>query len=147
MTPSYIYCHRVTFDETNIVGNVYFAHYLHWQGHCREHFLAEHAPGVLADLSTGLALATVRCSAEFYSESSALDVIEVHMTLEHITGNRIGMGFEYRRPGAQAGLLARGSQTVACMRRTSQGLEIATVPAELRLALAPFAASGGAVQA
>ena len=31
-----------TFDETNLVGNVYFAHYLHWQGHCRESFLADH---------------------------------------------------------------------------------------------------------
>ena len=26
------YEHVVTFDETNLVGNVYFAHYLHWQG-------------------------------------------------------------------------------------------------------------------
>jgi enediyne biosynthesis thioesterase len=143
MTPSYIYRHRVTFDETNLVGNVYFAHYLHWQGHCRENFLAERAPGVLADLSAGLALVTVSCSAEFYAESTAFDLIEVHMTLEHITGNRIGMCFDYRRPKE---LLARGWQTVACMQRTARGLETAAVPAELRRALVTFTAPARAVQ-
>jgi enediyne biosynthesis thioesterase len=142
-TPSYVYRHRVTFDETNLVGNVYFAHYLTWQGHCREHFLADHAPGLLAELRAGLALATVGCAAEFYVEGFAGDVVEVHMTLEHITGNRIGMGFDYRRG---ADLLARGDQTIACMRRTASGLETAEIPAELRRALRPYAASGAAVR-
>ncbi|WP_305788065.1 acyl-CoA thioesterase [Symbioplanes lichenis] len=134
--PAYVYRHRVTFDETNLVGNVYFAHYLAWQGHCREHFLADRAPGVLADLRAGLALATVGCAADFYIESFACDVVEVHMSLEHITGNRIGMGFDYRRG---PDLLARGRQTVACMRRTGRGLEPAAIPAELRGALTPYA--------
>jgi enediyne core biosynthesis thioesterase len=144
MTRPYIYRHRVTFDETNLVGNVYFAHYLHWQGHCRENFLAEHAPGVLADLSAELALVTVSCSAEFYAETSAFDLVEVHMTLEHITGNRIGMCFDYRRAKE---LVARGWQTIACMQRTARGLETAAVPTELRGALAPFTTAGRGVQA
>ena len=136
MTPSYVLCHRVTFDETNLVGNVYFAHYLHWQGHCREHFLADHAPGVLDELRTGFVLATVSCSADFYTEAWAGDLVEVHLTLERITGNRIAMSFDYRRGGE---LLARGRQTVACLRRTEQGLQTAVVPAELRRALEPYA--------
>ena len=138
---AYRYRHVVPFDETNLVGNVYFAHYLHWQGHCREHFLADHAPAVLGELENGLALVTVSCSAEYYAESVALDRIEVRMTLRALAGNRIAMDFDYLR-AREAGddLLARGAQTVACMRRGRSGLEPAAIPDELRLALARFSA-------
>jgi enediyne core biosynthesis thioesterase len=141
MPTRYVYRHRVTFDETNLVGNVYFAHYLHWQGHCREHFLADHAPGVLDALGDGLALVTVDCAVEFYAECRAFDTIEVHMVLDRIAGNRLTMCFDYVRvaPGA-AELLARGRQTVACMRRGDHGLELAAVPDELHRALVRFAA-------
>jgi enediyne biosynthesis thioesterase len=140
MPEHYVYRHRVTFDETNLVGNVYFAHYLHWQGHCREHFLADHAPAVLAELDSGLALVTVSCSAEYYAESRALDRIEVRMALAALAGNRIAMTFDYVRPrDTGEELLARGAQTVACMRRGGYGLEPATVPDGLRAALARFA--------
>lgn len=136
----YVYRHTVTFDETNLVGNVYFAHYLHWQGHCRELFLADHAPGVLDALAGGLALVTVDCSAEFYAESRALDRVEVLMTLERIAANRIVMSFDYLRdqPAGQD-LLARGRQTIACMRRRGEELEPVAVPEELRQALARYA--------
>jgi enediyne core biosynthesis thioesterase len=139
MPDHYTYRHRVTFDETNLVGNVYFAHYLHWQGHCREHFLAEHAPGVLAAVGEGLALMTVDCAADFYAESRAFDEIEVRMVLERLAGSRITMCFDYLRtaPGAVE-LLARGRQTVACMRRGGHGLEPVPVPDELRRALTRY---------
>ena len=41
MTRVYEYEHVVTFDETNLVGNVYYTNHLRWQGHCRELFLRE----------------------------------------------------------------------------------------------------------
>lgn len=128
--------HRVTFDETNLVGNVYFAHYLHWQGHCREGFLADHAPGVLAALRAGeLAMATVSCEMEYYAECFALDEIDIAMTLRARHGNRLVMDFDFRRAGQR---VARGSQTVTCLRRTGNGVEPADVPAELSLALTAF---------
>ena len=68
MTPTFDYEHVVTFDETNVVGNVYFVHHLRWQGHCRELFLRERAPGVLAQLEDGLVLVTTRCSCEYFGE-------------------------------------------------------------------------------
>jgi enediyne biosynthesis thioesterase len=143
-----VYRHRVTFDETNLVGNVYFAHYLHWQGHCRENFLADHAPGLLVSLGEGLALVTVDCSAEFFGESRAFDQIEVHMVLERVTGNRVWMCFDYLRtaPGPTE-LLARGRQTVACMRRGAHGLEPAPVPDELRAGLAGYIPAAPEVRA
>lgn len=154
MTAHYAYRHRVTFDETNLVGNVYFAHYLRWQGHCREQFLADHAPGVLAALSGGLVLVTVDCAAEFYAEAFAGDQLEVRMTLDRLAGNRVTMFFEYVRvaaaepetlarggqsyvrvEAAEPETLARGRQSVACMRREAGGLVPAPLPDELRAAL------------
>lgn len=140
MPGHYVHRHRVTFDETNLVGNVYFAHYFHWQGHCRESFLADHARGVLSALQDGLALVTVDCSAEFFAESHAFDEVEVRMMLERLAGNRVTMCFDYLRTSpAPTELLARGRQTVACMHRGDRGLEPAPVPEGLRRALADFA--------
>jgi enediyne core biosynthesis thioesterase len=140
MAERYVHRHRVTFDETNLVGNVYFAHYLRWQGHCREQFLADHAPGVLAALGDGLVLVTVDCAAEFYAEAFAGDLIDVIMTLDGLTGNRITMGFDYVREPA---LLAQGRQSVACMRRAGRSLEPVPVPDELRSALGRFNGRSG----
>jgi enediyne biosynthesis thioesterase len=136
MTRTYRYWHVVTLDETNVVGNVYFAHYLHWQGHCRERFLAEHAPSVLKAVQEGeLAMATVSCAMDYYAECFALDEIEVVMTLRTTSGNRITMDFEFLRAGV---LAARGSQAVACLARTAAGTEPVSIPAELSGALRSY---------
>ncbi|MBU2667268.1 acyl-CoA thioesterase [Actinoplanes bogorensis] len=144
MPEHYVYRHRVTFDETNLVGNVYFAHFLHWQGHCREYFLADHAPAAVVALAGDLALVTVDCAADFFAEAHALDRIELRMSLERIDGHRIAMSFDYLRtdPGP-AELLARGRQTVACMRRSAAELEPAPIPEQLRRALDLYAAAAG----
>jgi enediyne core biosynthesis thioesterase len=134
----YVIRHQVMFDETNLVGNVYFAHYLHWQGHCREAFLAAHAPGVLQDVRSGkLVLVTVSCSMEYYAEAFALDVVEIVMTLSAVRGNKVDMDYEFRR-GSQ--LIARGAQAVSCLTRTADGVLPVQVPDELCRALVPFCA-------
>lgn len=131
------YRHIVTLDETNVVGNVYFAHFLHWQGHCREHFLAQHAPTVLSAIQRGeLAMVTVSCSMNYYAECFALDPIGVAMTLRMCSGNRLAMDFEFRRG---SDLAARGAQTVACMQRTPSGVVPIEIPHELSAALVSFA--------
>lgn len=142
--PEYFsYRHRVTFDETNLVGNVYFAHFLHWQGHCREYFLAEHAPQTVRALGDGLALVTVDCAADFFAEGRALDEIEVRMWLDRVAANRVEMSFDYLRiaPGP-AELLARGRQSIACMRRRGDALEPGPIPGELAEALSRYPAAG-----
>ncbi|MGH3451825.1 MAG: acyl-CoA thioesterase [Haloechinothrix sp.] len=133
---SYLYRHVVTLDETNLVGNVYFAHYLHWQGHCRERFLADHAPGVLTAVTAGdLILVTVSCAMNFYAECFALDEIEIAMSLRSANGNRIVMDFDFR---CRHQLAAQGTQTVACMRRTGDGTTPVEIPADLATALRAF---------
>ena len=50
MSGYYEYRHIVGFEETNLVGNVYYVNYLRWQGRCRELFLKDMAPDVLEDV-------------------------------------------------------------------------------------------------
>jgi enediyne biosynthesis thioesterase len=134
------YRHVITLEETNLVGNVYFTNYLRWQGHCRERFLMEHAPGVLRALQGALALVTVSCQCDFFDELFASDTVELRMALQGTSDNRVTMAFDYyRTAGSVAQLVARGSQTIACMSRTEHGTVPVSVPAELREALSHYA--------
>lgn len=133
---AYEYRHQVGFEETNLVGNVYYVNHLRWQGRCRELFLRDHAPEVLDDLKDGLALATVRCSCDYLLELAAFDEVVVRMRLGEIVQNRITLLFEYWR-GEE--LAARGEQQVACMRRQGNETVPTPIPAALREALRPYA--------
>jgi enediyne biosynthesis thioesterase len=131
----YEYRHVVGFQETNLVGNVYYTNHLAWQGRCRELFLREHAPDVLEELSNGLSLATVSCSCEYFAELVAFDEVVVQMRLAELVQNRMRLAFEYWR-GRE--LVARGEQQVACMRREGGKFTPASVPSSLREALTPY---------
>lgn len=139
-TRCYEYRHTVSFQETNLVGNVYYTNHLAWQGRCREMFLRDHAPEVIGELSRGLALATVRCACEYFSELTAFDEVAVRMRLLELVQNRITLTFEYwRLKGGNEELVARGEQQVAAMRREGGRIVPTAVPAALREALAAYA--------
>ncbi len=141
----YEYRHVVGFEETNLVGNVYYVNHLRWQGRCREMFLREHCSELLTRLSAdpgtdGLALVTVHCSCDYLAELSAFDQVIVRMRLGEIVQNRITMRFEVFRSGEGGEeRVARGKQQVACMRREGQRMVAAPVPEALREALRPYA--------
>ena len=136
----YEYRHVVSFQETNLVGNVYYTRHLEWQGRCRELFLREHAPDVVEELSRGLSLATVRCSCEYLAELLVFDEVSVRMRLAELLQSRITLAFEYwRRADGHEELVARGEQQVACMRREGARVVPTAVPASLRTALAAYA--------
>ncbi len=119
MTPTFDYEHIVTFDETNVVGNVYFVNYLRWQG----------------------ALVTTRCSCDFFAELLAFDRIVVRMSLADLSQHRVTMRFDYvRRQDGVDELVARGEQQIACLRRDGETSTPVPVPGELRAALEPYAA-------
>ena len=139
MTRAYEYRHRVGFEETNLVGNVYYVNHLRWQGRCREMFLHEHAPEILDDLRQGLALATVRCSCDYFIELEAFDELLIRMRLGEVVQNRITLRFEYYRlNGTGEELIARGEQQVACMRRQGHETVPTPIPPALREALRPY---------
>jgi enediyne biosynthesis thioesterase len=137
---AYEYHHVVGFEETNLVGNVYYVNPLRWQGRCREMFLRDNAPEVLKELGRGLALATVRCSCDYLSELTAFDQVIVRMRLGGVVQNRITLVFEYwRQSKAGEELVARGEQVVACMRREGERTVPTAIPVALREALKPYA--------
>jgi enediyne biosynthesis thioesterase len=136
----YEFRHRVGFEETNFVGNVYYVNYLRWQGHCREKFLNEEAPDVLAEIMhDDLKLFTLKAECEFLAEITAFDELSVRMTLAELTQTQIEFSFDYVRikDGDEA-LIAIGKQRVACMRGPNNATVPARVPATLRQALEPY---------
>lgn len=137
---AYEYRHIVGFEETNLVGNVYYASHIRWQGRCREMFLRAHTPDILAQLAAGLCLITTRCSCEYFAELSAFDEVLLKMRLGGLTQSRVTMLFEYWRctPTGEE-LVARGEQQIACMMRKEGRLEATPVPHTLQEALQTYA--------
>ena len=136
---SYCYRHTVSFEETNVVGNVYFTRHISWQGRCREMFLRDYAPETLNDLQRDLRLVTLNVGCEYFAELHALDDVEIRMWLAHLRQHRIKLGFDYllRRDGSDL-LIARGFQEIGCMRLTPNGLVPWAVPRGLAAALSAF---------
>ncbi|HEY2577500.1 MAG TPA: acyl-CoA thioesterase [Streptosporangiaceae bacterium] len=128
------------FEETNLVGNVYYVNYVRWQGRCREMFLLEHAPGVLNELRADLKLFTLKSECEYLSEVTAFDELSIRMRLEELTQTQICFAFDYvrLREGVEE-LVARGRQRVACMRGVNGATAPARVPDQLRHALEGYA--------
>jgi enediyne biosynthesis thioesterase len=140
MLQPYEYRHIVSFEETNLVGNVYYVNYLRWQGRCREAFLREHTPELLSELSKDLCLVTAHCSCDYFAEVWAFDEVIVRMFIEEVTQHYMTMKFEYFRatPRENLELVARGRQRVACMRRTGDRTLPEPIPHSLRSALAHY---------
>jgi enediyne biosynthesis thioesterase len=136
----YEYRHVVGFEETNLVGNVYYVNCVRWQGRCRERFLAEHAPEVLEELRDELKLLTVKSECEYLAEISAFDDVSIRMRLEELTQTQIGLAFDHVRvrEGVEE-LMARGRQRLACMRCVNGAITAALVPPQLRVALEAYA--------
>jgi enediyne core biosynthesis thioesterase len=139
---TYEYRHVVGFEETNLLGNVYFLNYLKWQGRCRELFLREHAPDVLDYLRGDLRLITLDCGCRYLAELDAFDEVVVRMRLDDLGQTQLLLRFEYVRRTGDSGeeLIATGQQRVACMRRDGERLVPTSVPASLESALRQYGA-------
>ena len=139
---AYEYRHVVGFEETNLIGNVYYVNHLRWQGRCREMFLRDHASDILDQLAAGLCLVTTRCSCDYHAELAGFDELAIRMRLVALVQNRITFSFEYWRcRGAVEDLVASGEQQVACMRREGSHLVPTPVPPSLAAALLPYAST------
>ena len=135
----YEYRHLVGFEETNLVGNVYYVNYLRWQGRCREMFLREQAPEVLAEVQDDLKLFTLKVDCEFLAEITAFDELSIRMRLEDLTQTQVGFAFDYvKLADEQETLVARGRQRIACMRGPNGDTRPAKVPDALREALSRY---------
>lgn len=140
MSLAYEHHHIIGFEETNLVGNVYYVNHVAWQGRVREMFLHDHAPEIIVELTRGLSLATVSVSCEYLAELFAFDEIVIRMRLGELTQSRMTLLFEYWRvKNGVEELIARGQQQVACLRREGEKTVPTPVPKSLREALVPYA--------
>jgi enediyne biosynthesis thioesterase len=137
---AYEYRHVVSFEDTNMVGNVYYANHIRWQGRCREMFLKEYAPEIVDDLRRDLTMVTMSVSCQYLGELFAFDEVTIRMRLREMTQNRITMHFEYwRKKEEQEALIAQGEQQIACMRRDGERLLPTPIPASLAAVLRLYA--------
>jgi enediyne biosynthesis thioesterase len=142
------YLHTVGFEETNLVGNVYYVNYLRWQGRCREMFLKQFAPEVLAELQADLKLFTLTVECEFFAEVTAFDELSIRMRLAELAQTQLEFSFDYIHLVPDGELLAaRGRQRVACMRGPSGATVPTRVPRSLVRALQPYLPQRGAQRA
>jgi enediyne biosynthesis thioesterase len=106
-----------TFADTNVVGNIYFANYILWQGKCRELFLHEFCPDVVKEIENGLALVTLDLSCRFVEQLRALETVVIRMYVEELSNTRMLLSFHYYRvEGSSYGLVCESHQSVASMR-------------------------------
>lgn len=105
------YRHLITFGDTNVVGNTYFAHYFVWQGKCREALMAEFYPEFEQDLQRGFGLITEFAHVDFHHECRLFDKVIVRLTVANLSRTRIEFEFEYVRE-KDGLLLANGRQAV-----------------------------------
>lgn len=142
--PAYEMRHIVGFEETNLLGNVYYVNFIRWQGRCREMFLRDHAPRILEEIAGGLVLATTRCSCEYLKEIAALDEIVIRMRFGGAEQNRLAMRFDYRLVSERdEQVVARGEQEVAFLRRSGGQVVPTPIPEELLRAARAYEESSG----
>ncbi|MDS0136209.1 MULTISPECIES: acyl-CoA thioesterase [unclassified Amycolatopsis] len=141
MSDYYEIRHTVGFEETNLVGNVYYVNYVRWQGRCREMFLKEKAPAVLEEVRQDLKLFTLKVECEFFAEITAFDELSIRMRLEELTSTQVQFAFDYVHltTDGEERLVARGRQRIACMRGPNTATVPSRVPEQLREALVPYA--------
>lgn len=148
MSDYYEILHTVGFEETNLVGNVYYVNYLRWQGRCREMFLKEKAPTVLDEVADDLKLFTLKVDCEFYSEITAFDDLSIRMRLVDLRQTQIEFSFDYVKvTDGDEEIIARGVQRIACMRGDNKNTSPTRVPADLVAALRPYTIAGTATSA
>ena len=137
---TYEYRFIPTFEETNLVGNIYFANYVLWQGKCREMFLYEYCPDVIEEINNGLLLITLDLSVQYISQLFAFDKVIMRMTLEAQGESRMMMNFEYfKEEGNQKLLVCKGHQATAAMRERNGQLVPAGFPESMLEVLEQYA--------
>ncbi len=142
MNPGYFELrHVVTFQETNLVGNVYYVNYFSWQGRAREMFLRAYAPYVLAELESGrLRLVTAHASCDYVDEFRAFDEVLLRMRLLRFVPFGVSLGFEYLRAEGESAtpVLARGRQDIKFLREEGGRWELEEIDPELRRTFQQF---------
>ena len=91
------YRHKMTFIETNAVGNIYFSHYFALMGKARDAALEQMLPDVSDYLKQGFGLITEYAHIDFAHEGLLFDQVLVRMGCLALSRTRIEFEFEFIR--------------------------------------------------
>lgn len=114
-----------------------------WQGRCRELFLTDYAPEVLARVrDRRLVLQTSRASLTILQAPSwPVSEVRVEMSLDNVKCGQVSVGFRYfvESPSGGVVCIAIGGQKLSSKRLASGGLVPCVLPSSFLHSLRPFA--------
>jgi len=122
-----------TYDDTNSVGNVYFANYFRWVGKAREMFFADCLPG-FDPRATEYLILTKSFEHDFRRETAEFDAVTVRIRIASY--NRKFVTLEHEILSARHGLLGRGAQELMFVASTGPSRPI-DIPGEVMRAFLP----------
>jgi NAD(P)-dependent dehydrogenase (short-subunit alcohol dehydrogenase family)/acyl-CoA thioesterase FadM len=114
---------QTSLEESNLVGNVYFANYFAWQNRVRDLYLRRAAPRRFHGIGTDGELICLHSRVDYLREAMPFDRIEVRLAPRSVAACGTVLDFEYYRvgPGGERQKLSVGSQEAAWVRRRADG--------------------------
>ncbi len=81
-------------EDSNLVGNIYYAHYYSWQARVRDNYLFRRAPDVFKENNRGEFIG-VQAEVSHLQEAMPFECIEVSMYLSEVFEEGVVLYFEY----------------------------------------------------
>ncbi len=88
---------ETSLDNSNLVGNIYFANYFVWQGQVRDHYFYKIIPEYFRGVGKNGELLCLQTQVQHLREAMPFDTIIVTMALKVLTKHRVTFHFEYFR--------------------------------------------------
>ena len=86
---------ETSLEDSNIVGNIYFANYYAWQGKARDHYFYTLIPDYFRGTGERGEMICLHCKVDHLREAMPFDRIEVQMALKAVNKCRARLYFEY----------------------------------------------------
>lgn len=119
-----------TLEDSNLVGNVYYANYFVWQGRVRDLFINSVAPEYLRGIGEDGEMLCLHSRLDYLRDAMPFDRVCVALSAKTVFDCGADLLFQYYRvlPDGREEKLAVGQQEVVWVRRMAAGV---TVPAPL----------------
>ncbi|MDD5410533.1 MAG: SDR family NAD(P)-dependent oxidoreductase [Methylobacter sp.] len=115
-----------TLEESNLVGNIYYANYISWQGNLRDSYLYSIMPQLFKNTENKQEFVCLHSRINFLRDAMPFDQIRVTLRMWAVGKNGVELEFEYWRilPGNALEKLAIGYQTFVWVNRDENGKSI-----------------------
>jgi len=119
---------RVEFAETDLAGIMHFSNFFRFMETAEHAFFRALGFSIhTTQLDPPVGWPRVHAECDYKRPLKFEDEVEVHLLVKEIRAKTIEYGFVFRKLGAQAEEVARGSLVVACVARDAKG-QMKSVP-------------------